>query len=538
MTLRSTPLALAALTALAAVASASQSPFTLTTRVSSLAGAGDAHGESHFPSVSEDGHFVAFWSEASDLVSGDTNGVADVFVRDVVNDTVERVSVGAGGLEADGPSVTPSISADGRYVAFRSSATNLFFFFDTNAVDDVFVYDRQLGVTERISEDGFGFQVSGASKEPSISADGRYVAFTSDAANLVVGDTNGVSDVFRKDRTTKVVELVSANLSGSSADGLSSLGVISSDGQFVGFESLATDLVPGDANGFRDIFLRDMQAASTEIVSSMAPGVGATANSFSPSVSAGGAFVAFQSLAPNLVSGDTNGLFDIFRWQRSTGEVRLMSQSVGGALGDGVSFRPSICDDGSSVAFQSDATNLVPGDTNGAFDIFIVNSNTNLIEGATTFGSGALGDGPSYQAAISPNGRFVAFSSEATNLVPGDGNSMADVFQYDLLTGGAEILLTNVVANQIATLAISDATPGGVVVVGWSLLGVGPTPTPWGPFALSPPILSFALVADGAGSVDLDFALPAALLGFTLSVQGLDLDSDYPTSPAWSEISL
>src|SRR4051794_1659284 len=237
-----------------------------TERVSVGPGGRQADGDSFFPSISADGRFVAFYSYATNLVPGDTNGQLDGFVRDRLKGTTERVSVGPGGRQGDGPSSLPSISGDGRFVTFRSGATNLVSG-DTNGRTDVFVRDRLKGTTERVSVSSSGAQGDDDSDWASISSDGRFVAFMSAATNLVKGDTNRACDeegtcspdVFVRDRLKGTTERVSVSSSGkqTSSGSFSYFPSISGDGRFVAFGSDATNLVPGDTNREGDIFVRD-----------------------------------------------------------------------------------------------------------------------------------------------------------------------------------------------------------------------------------------------------------------------------------------
>ncbi len=222
------------------------------------------------PSISSDGRFVAFESAATNLVPGDTNGSLDVFVYDRQTDTIERVSVDSSvpGVQGDNNSYTSSISSDGRFVAFESDATNLVPG-DTNGRIDIFVYDRQTDVIERVSVDSSvpGVQGNDYSSNSSISSDGRFVAFYSAATNLVPGDTNGRIDIFVYDRQTDVIERVSVDSSvpGVQGNDSSAAPSISSNGRLVAFESDATNLVPGDTNGSSDVFVKETIASSTAI---------------------------------------------------------------------------------------------------------------------------------------------------------------------------------------------------------------------------------------------------------------------------------
>ena len=321
------------------------------------------------PSLSSDGRYVAFSSAASNLVPGDTNGTKDVFVHDRQTGTTERVSVASGGAEGNSDSDRPSISADGRYVAFFSVASNLVPG-DTNSAWDIFVHDRQTGATERVSMATGGAEGNGWSQNSSLSADGRYVAFVSAASNLVPEDTNGKPDAFVHDRQTGATERVSVATGGAEGNSDSDRPSISADGRYVAFFSVASNLVPGDTNSAWDIFVHDRQTGATERVSMATGGAEGNNGSAYPSISADGRYVAFESTASNLVSGDTNGSVDIFVHDRQTGATNRASTASDGTQGNGSSYYPSLSADGSSIAFPSVASNLVPGDTNGFFDIF------------------------------------------------------------------------------------------------------------------------------------------------------------------------
>jgi Tol biopolymer transport system component len=324
---------------------------------------------SYDPTISADGRYVAFHSPALRLVPGDTNGRNDVFVHDRQMGVTERVSVDSSGVEGNNDSYYGSISADGRYVAFMSLGSNLVSG-DTNGDYDVFIHDRQLGTTERVSVDSGGIQGNLESWFPSVSADGRYVAFMSLASNLVPGDLNGGYDVFLRDRQSGTTERVSvgAQLGGG---GFNAPPSISADGRYVAFKSGADDLVPGDTNRYDDIFIRDRQNSTTERMSVDSGGLEANDDSYRLSISADGSSVAFESLASNLVPGDTNGHLDIFVHDRLSGTTERASLAAGGAEGSGQSSNPSISEDGRLVAFSSGAPNLVPGDTNATVDVFL-----------------------------------------------------------------------------------------------------------------------------------------------------------------------
>jgi len=395
------------------------------------------------PSISADGRFVAFAAWARNLAPGDTNGFGDVFVHDRGTGTTERLSVDRTGTEANDTIHQPAISGDGHVVAFVSAATNLVPG-DTNGQADVFVHDRPSGTTERVSVNSAGAEGDGSSERPTLSADGRYVAFSSSATNLVPGDTNGQSDVFVHDRQTRLTERVSVDSAGIQGNAASFVGPndhgvpLSADGRFVAFTSAATNLVPGDSNEVGDVFVHDRQTRLTERVSVDSAGNQADGESASPSMSADGRFVAFSSSATNLVPGDTNGQSDVFVHDRRTGTTERVSVDSAGTEANGWSERPSISADGRFVAFCSYATNLVPRDTNGRWDEFVHDRQTHTTERVSVDSAGTEGNGDSRGASLSADGRFVAFASDANNLVPWDTNSVTDVFVRDRSSASSE----------------------------------------------------------------------------------------------------
>jgi Tol biopolymer transport system component len=301
---------------------------------------------------------------------GDTNGKRDVFVYDLLTRTTSRVSVDSEGRQANGPSFGPVISADGRFVAFESAATNLVPG-DTNGFSDIFVRDLTAGTTTRVSVDSAGRQANGKSFRPVISADGRHVAFESVATNLVPGDTNGLSDVFVRDLMTGKTTRVSVDSVGRQANGPSSSAAISADGRFVAFESDATNLVVGDTNGKRDVFVYDLLTRTTSRVSVDLAERQANGPSFNAAISGDGRFVAFESDASNLVPGDSNLKRDVFVRDLMAGTTTRASVDSAGRQANGSSSGASISGDGRFVVFDSDAFNLVPNDTNGKQDVFV-----------------------------------------------------------------------------------------------------------------------------------------------------------------------
>jgi Tol biopolymer transport system component len=337
--------------------------------------------------------------------------------------------VSSAGEEGNGKSSLPSISADGRFVAFVSHANNLVAS-DTNASDDIFVHDRQTGATERVSVSTAGAAGNDNSSDPWISADGRYVCFHSDATNLVASDTNAVADVFVHDRQTGATERVSVSSAGAEGNDVSDLSWISADSRYVSFTSDATNLVAGDTNAVADVFVHDRQTGATERVSVSSAGAEGDDSSGASPISADGRFVVFMSDATNLVAGDTNGYMDVFVRDRQAGTTERVSVSSAGAEGNDEVWGaiPYTSADGRFVAFLSKATNMVPDDTNNAWDIFVRDRDLSTTERVSLSSAGDEANGLCYYTSISADGRVVAFGSYANNLVPGDANGSPDIF--------------------------------------------------------------------------------------------------------------
>jgi len=395
-----------------------------------------SNGSSSSSVMSANGRYVAFLSDATDLVDDDNNGERDVFVRDLVSGVTTRVSTNSAGMEGTGGnSGSPSISADGRYVAFYSSATDLVAN-DTNNVRDIFVKDLQTGITTRVSTDADGAQASGGdSTGAKLSADGRYVVFSSLADNLVDNDNNLESDVFRKDLLNGEIERVSVTRNGVEAAGGSDRAAISADGRHVAFVSDASNLVPGDINTRQDIFVKDMKSGVIRRASTNSAGqadsVYSGISSRYPSLSDDGRYVVFSSGSSDLVNDDTNGFEDVFLKDLRTGKTIRLSTDSDGAEGNGNSTpsRVSISSDGRFVVFSSRGDNLVVGDSNGATDIFVKDVKTGVTTRINTDLAGAQSSGgASSSPSISADGRFVSFTSLASNLVPGGNNSLTDIF--------------------------------------------------------------------------------------------------------------
>jgi hypothetical protein len=268
-----------------------------------------------------------------------------------------------------------------------------------------------------------------------MSSDGRFVAFESAASDLVAGDVNGRVDIFVRDRLAGTTELVSVDSNGAQADGNSHFATISADGRFVAFHSLADNLVPGDTNGHEDIFIRDRQLGTTERVNLGPGGVQGDADSSCPVISLDGRFVAFESQALNLAAGAPSGWRNHLLLDRQTGVIEFIAKDRPGAFDWDTD--QEVTPGGRFVAFTSWADDVIPGDTNGTLDVFVLDRQLGTVERVSVSSGGAQGNGTSWDMCVSDDGRFVAFYSAATNLVPMDGNGWGDVFLRDRMIGSA-----------------------------------------------------------------------------------------------------
>ncbi len=410
-----------------------------TRRVSVSSVGAQGNGLSDNPEISANGRYIVFQSGASNLVSGDDRYL-DLFVHDLQAGTVTQVSLASDGTEGNNSSSNAAISEDGRYVAFESYASNLVAG-DTNFYNDIFVRDLVTNTTSRVSIATDGTQGNDDSVMPAISADGRYVAFYSLATNLVSDDTNNLPDVFLRDTQTDTTIRVSVASDGAESSGYyfdprygfyPNKPTVSADGRFVAFESEATNLVDGDTNNSFDIFVRDTQTGTTSRASVATGGGQANNGSSEPSLSADGRYVLFYSWATNLVNNDTNGQADVFLHDRQTNTTSRVSVATGGAQGNGMSSYPALSADGRFAAFLSSSNNLVSGDSNGVADIFVHDTASGITSRVSVASDGTQANAGSLSPALSGNGAYIGFRSNANNLVNGDTNGASDIFVYEL----------------------------------------------------------------------------------------------------------
>jgi Tol biopolymer transport system component len=395
---------------------------------------------------------VAFYSEADNLVNGDDNDAGDVFLHDRSTKVTSRVSVSSRGVGGNRESTFPSLSGSGRYVVFTSTATNLVDG-DTNNLPDVFVRDRETSTTSRVSIGSKGQQSDSVSYTyvPAISEDGSRVVFSSSATTLVPNDQNGTSDIFVHDRGTGITNLVSASSEGVQGNGPSLHAVISGNGRFVAFHSFANNLVPNDTNNASDVFVRDLDTGSTRRVSADPQRGQANGGADRAAISHDGSVIAYSSVATNLTAASTNGKENVFVLDVARGTTTQASVSDDDiktavccilstlcCVIDILDRKSVISPDGNIVAYRSDSGSLVKNDTNYYQDIFVFDRRTQTTSRVSVDSRGVEGNRPSVHHGVSFDGRYVAFSSEATNLVPGDTNRVSDVFVHDRQTGTTE----------------------------------------------------------------------------------------------------
>jgi Tol biopolymer transport system component len=423
--LRSTYLPFASI--LAGILTGANAEAQSTVRVSLDANGGQGDADSGRARVSADGRYVAFASQSSSFVPGDNNGRFDIFVKDRMTGAIERVSVATGGAEANGSSEHPAISADGQFVAFMSDAENLTPS-DLNHAMDIFVHDRLTGITTCASVNVNGGTSSYESIHPSISADGRWVAYQSLGTDIVPGRVGNGYEAFIFDRLNGTNEVASLTWNGSRSQTDVWFPRISADGRFVAFQGRGVDLVPNDTNPFDDIYVRDRSALTTTRASLDAAGAEAYGSSMTPSLSADGTLVVFRSFSTALVPGDTNVASDIFLKNRITGAIDRINFGIAGAQASDHSDEPSIAASGAFAVFKSRATNLALNDLNGKPDVFSVEIASRSVHRASLSDLGREVGSESRLPDVTNDGQFVVFESPASDLVAGDTNPHVDIF--------------------------------------------------------------------------------------------------------------
>jgi Tol biopolymer transport system component len=420
-----------------------------------------ADAESSYPQTDGDGRYIVFQSRAENLVPN-SGSDWDIFIKDRVTGIVTLASRGLLNQAPDGYSSHPYISEDGRYVAFSSYATNLVST-PLGSTQNVFVFDQQTGVIEHVSTNSEGQPGNEPSIAYGISGDGRYVLMTSDSTNFSATDTNEQGDVYVKDRQTGAIELISVGIGGVGANNGSYLPHFSTNGRYVAFTSLGTNLVPDDTNATWDIFWRDRDTQTTAIVSRAtdnSQNQGYVTNAF---VTDDGRYVGFiaegNSLHPDALPGNDDNLI---RHDMQTGANLLISADTEGNAVS-ISNGPQFSSDGRWVVFSGYDNILVPTDTNTENDVYLKEVETGVTEIVSVAEGGIPGDGSSQDATINRDGTVIVYSSAATNFAPNDDESL-DIF--------AAVAFVETTAVTLDNLSVGTATPDGFVVAGVALLAL------------------------------------------------------------------
>jgi Tol biopolymer transport system component len=396
-----------------------------------------ANDHSSSPAISADGRYVAFQSGASNLVPDDTNDAGDIFVYDRTTGAVELISLAEDGSQANDASGEPGISADGRWVVFSSIATNLVAE-DTNGLQDVFLRDRRTGRTSLVSAAVGGGAGNMMSMAPAISADGRWVVFTSSADNLIpekdehtgekIADTNGASDIFVYDRFGGRIRRVNLSSDGKESNHNSNSPGISADGRWVVFWSLADNLVPGASRG---IYLRDRSTGTTQWI----------ADGLAPTISPGGHWIGFLPVSSDQIPDDA--LFAAV-YERQTGEITVIGGYAKGGIQGWPSKAIAFSMDGEWLTFQSTFNppdGPIAGDSSDwGQQVWLRDQKTETLALVSRTPDGLPGNSISAAPSLCAEGRWIAFQSLADNLVAGDDNGYMDIFVYDRETGNSELV--------------------------------------------------------------------------------------------------
>lgn len=540
------PMALLLAFALVGAAPAAQGPLTLL----DLDDAGvQGDRDALRPRLSADGRHAVFESDSTNLVPGIIN-TGHVFVRDRLANTTTLESVSSTGKKGNAPSREPDISGDGRFVAFTSLSTNLVTP-DFNGVDDIFVRDRLLGTTERISVALGGGPGNGGSRWPSLSGDGRYVAFESAASDLVVGDDNGSIDVFVRDRLAGTTTLVSVTAAGLPADNGGFEPQLSADGRWVAFLSSSLDLTGPGGSSHPQVMLRDLLTGVTTIESvngGLEPG---NSSSWGLALSEDARVLAFVSGATNLVPGDTNLRPDAFVRDRTSSLTLRISVFPDGTQAEDVSgvlsHSLAITGDGTRVAFDTHA-DLHGSGVEESPDIYVYDLATDLLTCVTVTPGGQASDSWSSDPCFSRDGRVLAIESSATNLVPADANGwFVDALAADQpaatwawlghgLAGadGVPLLRAHgtLAGGSNVSLSLEGAAASAPLIL-FAALGSSPVAFKGGTLLAFPWIALVPLASDSAGELSLPFTWPAGVPASTLLIlQAAIADAGAPAGVA------
>lgn len=488
------------------------------------------------PSLSRDGKRVLFHSGASNVVPGDTNGQFDIFVRDLVTNQTQIVTTTAAGVQANNASLEGRISADGRFVVFSSFATNLAASDANGGLRDVFVKDLVTGALAHASLSSSGTSGNNSSGDAWVNADGRFVVFQSFASNLVANDTNGKPDVFLRDIATGQLECISVDASGVPTGGMNPS--LSGDGRYVAYMSLSGNL---------GVILRDRQLATSSQVCVDASGMALSGSQ--PMVSEDGGTIVFSTGWP-LVAGDQPTTDDLYFVRLQSGVLTLPKLVTKGNLlfGENLSEATSISSDGRYVTFRS-THRYVADDLNNEDDVYLADLTLNKLMPVSK-GPFGFGDSDSYGGSISADGKTCAFYSNASNLVANGAEGTQEAFLADLsgeakwkifgagVSGSAGALELELASDpELGKANALTVSVGNGSIPAFVLTGVIPftAPTVYGGLLYLVPTATVATTATAAGTV-LPFVIrnEPDLAGFTFYAQALGLDAGAPQGVSFS----
>ncbi|MCK6481802.1 MAG: hypothetical protein HUU06_10245 [Planctomycetaceae bacterium] len=428
-----TVLAVAALVALAPAKAPPPGPVL----VSAAEGGGVADRDSFDGAVAPSGKFVVFTSGARDLGDGATGEESrnNVWFRDMKTGVNTLLSANGAGTEGNAGSLYPSISSNGQVVLFESYASDL-----ADGAEggfcNVYLLDRKSGDLVRLSSTpaGAGGDWDSFVYGSSLSANGRFAVFYSAALDMVEDAGVGYFQIYLYDRTKGTLTMISRSPEGAPALGDCFDPSISSNGKYVVYYSYATNLGAGASGAVSNIYLHDVKKGTTTLITRSTTGGEPNDDSLDPVVSASGKIVAFDSYATNLVSGDTNGQSDVFLVDLKKGTKTRVSLGPAGVQGNGPSYSASLSSSGKVLLFTSDASNLEGGDGDGnsSSDVFLRDPKTGLPRRLSLSAAGAEGDGDSYVVATSlaSSGKWALVVSGASNFATGDDNLDDDVFLF------------------------------------------------------------------------------------------------------------
>ncbi len=416
-----------------------------------------------------------FGSSATNLVAGDTNSVNDVFLHDTQTGATTRVSVDSLGVESDGFSDGVSISANGRYITFYSEATNLITG-DTNGFSDVFLHDTQTGTTTRVSVDSLGVEGDSSSSTSSISSSGRYIFFTSDATNFTSEDDNAQTDVFLHDTQTGDTTLINPYTANGGSSISSYANSISSDGRYVVFSSSASNFVLNDINSSSDIFFYDTQDLELNTISISNDPQTTTFqvndDIYYTQMSGNGQYITFVSDASNIVLNDFNNANDIFLYNIQTQQTDIVSVSSSEEVGNGASIGGSISNDGRYIAFYSTSSNLVPGTSGFNYYLRDTQGGTTTVVSVDSLGDPLNAGSPFGNVRISGNGRYVVYDSHPSVSLP--GGSIYGAYRYDTQTGTTIRVAVDSSGDSVSGSVVSISQDGRYVFFVTDVNGVVP----------------------------------------------------------------